>query len=197
MSERTTFAVAVLVLVLIAVGLLAADQVNLLPALAATRATEVDRLFRMLVGIATVIFLIVEGGLVYAVLRFRRRKGDLADLLPHVGQEFSRAGPTAIIGIPANGRQTALVEPVKNAAHPGGRTAAALGNLLVGQAAARQQNDIGVLAIDSVDQLLFHTVELLPFIRLESPCSDSIHCIFSTTRPAASTAVVENFVHYI
>ena len=85
MSERTTFAVAVLVLVLIAVGLLAADQVNLLPALAATRATEVDRLFRMLVGIATVIFLIVEGGLVYAVLRFRRRKGDEAEGVAYHG----------------------------------------------------------------------------------------------------------------
>lgn len=76
MSERTTLAVAVLALVLIALGLWAAQEVNLLPALAASRATEVDRLFRMLVGIATVIFLIVEGGLLYAVLRFRRRPGD-------------------------------------------------------------------------------------------------------------------------
>jgi cytochrome c oxidase subunit 2 len=71
--------VAVLALVLIAVGLLAAGQVNLLPALAASRATEVDRLFRMMVGIATVIFLIVEGGLVYAVIRFRQRRGDEGD----------------------------------------------------------------------------------------------------------------------
>jgi cytochrome c oxidase subunit 2 len=71
--------VAVLAVVLIALGLLAADQINLLPALAASRATEVDRLFRMLVGIATVIFLIVEGGLVYAVIRFRQRRGDESD----------------------------------------------------------------------------------------------------------------------
>lgn len=79
MSERTTLAAAVLALVLIALGLWTAHQVNLLPALAASRATEVDRLFRMLVGIATVIFLIVEGGLLYAVIRFRRRQGDDSD----------------------------------------------------------------------------------------------------------------------
>jgi cytochrome c oxidase subunit 2 len=76
LSERTTFAVAVLALVLIGIGLLVANQVDLLPALAATRAAEVDRLFRMLIGIATVIFLIVEGGLIYAVIRFRRQPGD-------------------------------------------------------------------------------------------------------------------------
>jgi heme/copper-type cytochrome/quinol oxidase subunit 2 len=47
----------------------------------------------MLVGIATVIFLIVEGGLVYAVLRFRRRKGDDAGDAYHGNNASSWSGP--------------------------------------------------------------------------------------------------------
>jgi cytochrome c oxidase subunit 2 len=56
-----------------------ASQANLMPPEASTRAVEVDQLFRVLLGISTVIFFLVEGALVFAVLRFRKRAGDDTD----------------------------------------------------------------------------------------------------------------------
>jgi len=71
----------ILVLLAVTAGLFGAGwwvyaNVNLLPTLASTRSVLVDRLFRFLLGTATVVFLLVEGLLVYAVLRFRRKPGD-------------------------------------------------------------------------------------------------------------------------
>lgn len=79
MKERTIFILVVLSLVLLAIGYLVATQVNLsgfMPVQAATSSVLVDRLFNFLMGIAVVIFLLVEGALVYAIIRFRRRAGD-------------------------------------------------------------------------------------------------------------------------
>jgi cytochrome c oxidase subunit 2 len=84
-KERTIFIVIILALVLIAVGYLVATSVDLswlMPAQASERSVIVDRLFRFMMGVATVIFLIVEGALVYAVLRFRQKPGDETDALP-------------------------------------------------------------------------------------------------------------------
>jgi cytochrome c oxidase subunit 2 len=84
-KERTLFTVIILSLVLLAVGYLVATQVDLswlMPEQASTRAVQVDRLFRVMMGIAVVIFLIVEGALVYAVLRFRRKPDDEREGLP-------------------------------------------------------------------------------------------------------------------
>ena len=39
-------------------------------------ANEVDALFNIMLGIATVIFLIIEGGILWSIIFFRRRKGD-------------------------------------------------------------------------------------------------------------------------
>lgn len=64
---------------LVAVGLLVARTVDLMPEQASDRAVLVDELFRWMLGVATVIFLIVQGALVYAVVRFRRRPGDESD----------------------------------------------------------------------------------------------------------------------
>ncbi|MGD2058429.1 MAG: cytochrome c oxidase subunit II [Anaerolineales bacterium] len=85
MKERTIFIVIILTLVLIAVGYFVATSVDvswLLPAQASERAVVVDQLFRFMMGIAAVIFLIVEGALVYAVLRFRQKPGDESDAAP-------------------------------------------------------------------------------------------------------------------
>ncbi len=79
MKERTIFILVVLSLVLLAIGYLVATQVDLsgfMPVQAATSSVLVDRLFNFLMGIAVVIFLLVEGALVYAIIRFRRRAGD-------------------------------------------------------------------------------------------------------------------------
>ncbi len=79
MNVRRIATVAVLAAALIGAGLLASRTINLMPAQASTRAVLVDQLFRGLLGVATVIFLIVQGGLLYAVFRFRRRPGDETD----------------------------------------------------------------------------------------------------------------------
>jgi cytochrome c oxidase subunit 2 len=74
--ERTLFLSAIVAIILIGLGFLVAGEANLMPPEASTRAVEVDQLFRVLLGISTVIFLLVEGALVFAVIRFRRKSGD-------------------------------------------------------------------------------------------------------------------------
>jgi cytochrome c oxidase subunit 2 len=84
-KERTIFIIIILSLVLIAIGYLVATSVDLswlLPAQASERSVLVDQLFRFMMGIATVIFLIVEGALIYAVLRFRQKPDDETDAAP-------------------------------------------------------------------------------------------------------------------
>ena len=76
MRERTVFALVIISLLLLAAGYIVGTQVNLLPTPASSRAVLVDGLMRFLLGIATVIFLVVEGALLFAVLRFRRRGAD-------------------------------------------------------------------------------------------------------------------------
>jgi cytochrome c oxidase subunit 2 len=83
-------------MLLLVVGYLAATQLNLMPAEASTRAVSVDRLFRVMVGTAAVIFVLVEGALVYAALRFRQRDGDDADARPVHGNTTLEAVWTAI-----------------------------------------------------------------------------------------------------
>ena len=52
---------------------------GLLPIAASEEAAEIDGLFNFMMTIATGLFLLVEGVLVYSVIRFRRRKGDTTD----------------------------------------------------------------------------------------------------------------------
>lgn len=79
MKERTILTIVLITFVILTVGYIVATNVNLMPVAASSRAILVDRLARILVGIATVVFLVVEGALVYAVLRFRRKPEDKAD----------------------------------------------------------------------------------------------------------------------
>ncbi len=58
---------------------------GLLPIAASEEATEIDGLFNFMMTIATGLFLLVEGVLVYSVIRFRRRKGDTTDGPPVEG----------------------------------------------------------------------------------------------------------------
>jgi cytochrome c oxidase subunit 2 len=80
--ERSIFAIVIVSMLLLVVGYLAATQLNLMPVEAATRAVAVDQLFHVMVGTAAVIFVLVEGALVYAALRFRHRPGDETDAAP-------------------------------------------------------------------------------------------------------------------
>ncbi|MEM9905197.1 MAG: cytochrome c oxidase subunit II [Cyanobacteria bacterium P01_D01_bin.44] len=56
---------------------------GLMPVAASTEAEEVDSLFNLMMTIGTGLFLLVEGALLVAVIRFRRRKGDMEDG-PHI-----------------------------------------------------------------------------------------------------------------
>ncbi len=58
---------------------------GLLPVAASSEATEVDGLFNLMMTISTGLFLLVEGVLVYCLIRFRRAKGDTTDGPPVEG----------------------------------------------------------------------------------------------------------------
>ena len=58
---------------------------GLLPMAASSDATDVDELFNFMMTIATGLFLLVEGVLVYSVIKFRRKKGDTTDGPPIEG----------------------------------------------------------------------------------------------------------------
>lgn len=96
MKERSIFAIVIVSMLLLVVGYLAATQLNLMPAEASTRAVVVDQLFRVLLGTAAVIFVLVEGVLVYAAIRFRRRAGDDTDAVPVHGNTTLELVWTAI-----------------------------------------------------------------------------------------------------
>ncbi len=85
MRERTIFVLIVVALLLLGLGYWSATNLDLMPQQASTRAVVVDQLFRILLGVATVIFLLVEGALVFAILRFRARPDDVSDAEPYHG----------------------------------------------------------------------------------------------------------------
>jgi len=58
---------------------------GLLPVAASSDAGDVDELFNFMMTIATGLFLLVEGVLVYSVIKFRRKKGDTTDGPPIEG----------------------------------------------------------------------------------------------------------------
>jgi cytochrome c oxidase subunit 2 len=70
------------VLVVLTVGGLVGTFARIMPAAGSRQAPEIDLLFNTMLGIAAAIFLLVEGVLVYAAFRFRRRKGELGDGVP-------------------------------------------------------------------------------------------------------------------
>ena len=76
---------------------------GLMPIAASKDASQVDELFNLMMTIATGLFLLVEGALVYSVIKFRRRKGDTTDGPPIEGnvplEIFWTAIPTVIVFI--------------------------------------------------------------------------------------------------
>lgn len=76
MKERTALILVILAFLAVGIGAFVALNVDLFPELASARGPAVDSLFRLMIGISVVIFLIVQGGLIYAVLRFRRKHGE-------------------------------------------------------------------------------------------------------------------------
>ncbi|MEA5510166.1 cytochrome c oxidase subunit II [Crocosphaera sp. UHCC 0190] len=58
---------------------------GLMPVAASEDAKQVDNIFSFMMTIATFLFLLVEGVLIYSVIRFRRRQGDQTDGPPIEG----------------------------------------------------------------------------------------------------------------
>ena len=83
MKERSILALVIITLVMLAIGYLVAINVDVMPVAASSRALLVDDLARILFGLATVVFIIVQGALVYAVGRFRKRKCDNYDAIQY------------------------------------------------------------------------------------------------------------------
>lgn len=77
-TQKMIQIVAVLSLI-VAASIWYSQNHGLLPVQAAEEATLYDNLFNALIAIATGIFLIVQGAIIYSLIRFRRRKGDDTD----------------------------------------------------------------------------------------------------------------------
>jgi cytochrome c oxidase subunit 2 len=72
---------------------------NLLPVQASEQAPLVDDFFNVMVTIGTALFIVVQGAIIYSLIRFRRRKGDDTDGLPIEGNLPLEAFWTAIPAI--------------------------------------------------------------------------------------------------
>ncbi len=70
-----------------------------MPIPASAEAAAVDTLFNIMLGLSTVIFLIVEVGLLYAALRYARKKGDNSDGPPLHGNNTLEIVWTAVPAI--------------------------------------------------------------------------------------------------
>ncbi|WP_035987767.1 cytochrome c oxidase subunit II [Leptolyngbya sp. KIOST-1] len=81
------------------VSLWVGQTVNLLPEQASEQAPLVDDLFKVMVIIGTALFLVVQGAIVYAMIRFRKPKGDETDGPPIEGNLPLEAFWTAIPSI--------------------------------------------------------------------------------------------------
>ena len=81
-SSIITLIVGVLVTI---ISLWYVQNHGLMPVAASEDATKVDGIFNYMMTIATGLFLLVEGVLVYCVIKFRRRKGDQTDGPPVEG----------------------------------------------------------------------------------------------------------------
>lgn len=79
MQIRTAITAALATTALVGTGLVVSTKVNLLPVDASTNAPPYDSLFQVLFSIGTTLFLGILIVLLYSLVRFRRRPGELAD----------------------------------------------------------------------------------------------------------------------
>lgn len=73
--------VVAVVAVLLGIGGLLIAQLTpvIFPDQASAEANQIDELFKLMLGIGGAIFLLVEGVLIYSIIRYRQRKGDEGD----------------------------------------------------------------------------------------------------------------------
>jgi len=91
----------VLGMILVLGGLWIGQNVNLLPVDASANAPIYDELFRVLFSIGAILFLGIVGLVVFSLIRFRRRQGELADGLAIEGnlplEIFWTAVPAVVV----------------------------------------------------------------------------------------------------
>jgi cytochrome c oxidase subunit 2 len=85
MQIRTAITTGLAATGLVVTGLLVGTRVNLLPLDASTNAPTYDSLFQVLFSIGTILFIGISVVLVYSLVRFRRRAGEVADGPPVEG----------------------------------------------------------------------------------------------------------------
>ena len=101
MNVRKTISVVTVLSLIIMAGIWYGANNNLLPTAASEESALYDSLFNTLMAIATTLFLLVEGTLLFCVFRFRRRAGDETDG-PPIRDNFTlelvwTAVPTVIV----------------------------------------------------------------------------------------------------
>ena len=79
MAIPSSLVTLILGMALVLVGLWVGQNVNLLPVDASSNAPVYDDLFRVLFIIGTILFVGIVGLVIYSLVRFRRRTGDLRD----------------------------------------------------------------------------------------------------------------------
>ena len=79
MQIRTPLTVLTAATALVLTGLWVGNNINMLPLDASSNAATYDALFKVLFSIGTMLFVGIVVLLVYSLLRFRRRSGDLSD----------------------------------------------------------------------------------------------------------------------
>ncbi len=68
-----------LIIALVVGGILIGENINLLPVDASSNATVYDELFKVLFSIGTILFLGIVGLVIYSLIRFRRKPGQIGD----------------------------------------------------------------------------------------------------------------------
>ena len=79
MPIPSTIVTLVVGMLLVLIGLWVGQNVNMLPVAASSNAPLYDQLFTVLFVIGTILFLGILGLLLYSLIRFRRKEGDLGD----------------------------------------------------------------------------------------------------------------------
>jgi cytochrome c oxidase subunit II len=96
MKPQKTLTIAGISIVIILISLWYGQNNGLLPVDASTEAIKIDRLFNAMIAIATGLFILVQGTLIYSLFAFRQKKADDSDAVPVEGNVLLEIVWTAI-----------------------------------------------------------------------------------------------------
>ena len=96
MKSRKTLSIVGITVFIVVVSLWYSQNNGLLPIVASSEAIKIDRLFNAMIAIATGLFVLVQGALIYSLFAFRRKEGDDTDAEPIEGNVLLEIVWTAI-----------------------------------------------------------------------------------------------------